>query len=97
MSKNDHKTRNTVLIAVAGLLVAAYLLGPVFAAAFEVHDRWGPKIYPIWYHEFVYMLAWDLGSHDAKKPRVGGWYKPEHRPWFYGMYCKNHDPTFRER
>lgn len=55
---------------------------------------WGPATAGGRYHETVYLIAWDWGSHAENKPRVGFWFKEEHRPWFYGMYSENHDPAY---
>ena len=78
------------------MLVLIYLSDPVIASIYEIGDRWGPKIYPIWLHEFLYGMAWSFTTHDSSKPRIGMWFKEEYRPWFYGMKCKNYDPEFAD-
>jgi hypothetical protein len=84
--------RGTRLVwATSALALLLYAAGPVIAAFLEVGDRWGPKIYPRWYHQTLYSLAWKLGTHREQKPRIGFWSKEEYRPWFYGMYSKNQD------
>ena len=78
---------------VAASALVLYAAGPAIAAFLEAGDRWGPKIYPRGYHEAVYLLAWDWGSHVEQKPRVGFWFKDENRPWFHGMYNKTTIPS----
>ena len=83
-----------ILVSVAAAAIALYLIMPIVAGIFEIGNRWGPKIYPIWLHETLYMIAWEMSSHEGGKPRIGVWYREEYRPWFYGMYSRNDDPDF---
>ena len=85
--------RKRLACAAALVLVALYVVGPAIAAFLEVGDRWGPKIYPLWYHQAVYLIAWEWGTHPERKPRVGFWYKEQNRPWLYGGV---HDEPNRE-
>jgi hypothetical protein len=79
-----------LLVIAASVVVAAYLIAPLLAGAYEIGDRWGPpRIYPVSYHEALYLLGWDLTEHQEKKPRVGYWYRSELRPWFYGLPSGN--------
>lgn len=88
------KKKKKLLLILGGTLLFLYLIGPCIAAVFEIGNRWGPKIYPILYHETVYMMTWEMSVHEAKKPRIGYWYERKYRPWFYGMYSKNDDPDY---
>ena len=90
MKPKAKKTLLTIAVAV----IVLYLIMPIFAGVFEIGNRWGPKIYPIWYHETLYLVAWEMGTHEGNKPRIGVWYREEYRPWFYGMNSRNDDPDF---
>ena len=74
--------RRIIFISVPAIAVV-YLAGPVLAAAFEVGDRRGPRIYLQPLHELVYLLTWEVTSHGESKPRVARNAPP--RPWFYGL------------
>ena len=81
-------------MAAAIILTAVYLAAPVFAGAFEIGDRWGPRIYPIALHEPLYKIGWALATHKEEgKPHMPYWAKAEWRPLFYGMYSQNDDPA----
>jgi len=88
--------RKRLACAAALVLVALYVVGPAIAAFLEVGDRWGPKIYPLWYHQAVYLIAWEWGTHPERKPRVGFWYKEQNRPWVHGMHNRNDDRVHDE-
>jgi|GEM_PF-1504859 len=90
------KTHKRIWIISAIVLLLIYLSGPIIAATFEIGDRWGPKIYPIWLHEFMYSMTWCFTDHDLNKPRIGMWFKEKYRPWFYGLKSKNYDPEYAD-
>jgi len=72
-----------------GCTVCLYAMAPFVAGVIGIGNRWGPRIYPLAYHEVVYMLGWDFGSHEAVKPRIAMGMRPEWRPWFYGLSSRN--------
>ncbi len=86
-----------IYLIISIVMLVIYISGPVIAATFEIGNRWGPKIYPVWLHELIYCLTWSFSAHDSKKPRVGYWEKEEYRPWFYGVKSKNNDPEYVEQ
>ncbi len=78
-------------------IVAIYLSGPIVAGVFGIGNRAGPKIYPQGLHEVLYRIAWEFSSHHPQgKPRLIYVFRPENRPWFYGMYSKNDDPLWKQ-
>ena len=77
----NFKRKRAILLAVGGLGVV-YLAGPAVAAFYETGDVRGPKLYPRSLHEAIYGIAWDMGEHEGKKPRVP--FDADPRPWFYG-------------
>lgn len=79
---NWHKHPRTWVV-VAGVVLVAYALGPIVAGVWEIGDRRGPRIYPIRFHEILYLLAWEYSEHAENKPRVAHNAGP--RPWFYGL------------
>ncbi len=76
------------------LIFFVYLALPFIAGLLKIGNRWGPKIYPLEFHQFAYGMAWLKTSSGSDKPRIGWWFKPENRPLFYGFYDKNEDPGF---
>ena len=74
----------TGLIAVLALAVI-YFAMPVVAGCWEIGPREGPRIYPLELHSALYLLGWDLSTHDAVKPRLPAHLKRDQRPWFYGF------------
>ena len=76
------KKRRFVIISLA-VLLGCYVAGPYLAGAFRVGDRLGPVVYPMAFHQSLYILAHE-GSHN-EKPRVplDSWMY--NRPVFYGL------------
>jgi len=64
-----------------GAFLILYLTMPILAAIFEIGDRRGPRIYPVWLHEPIYKIVWVITPHDESKPRVR---IGSNRPMFYG-------------
>ena len=63
-----------------GIVVIVYLVFPIVAGLLAIGDRDGPKIYPMEYHSFLYMVSYE--SVREEKPRIN----PDlERPWFYGF------------
>lgn len=71
------------------LMLTTYLAAPIAAGIFEIGDKWGPRLYSTKVHSDLYYLGWSMTSHRDNKPRIGVLYKPELRPWFYGMKSDN--------
>ncbi len=69
-------------------LLTLYAAFPFIAGALEIGNRWGPRIYPLTYHEALYMIGWDAAGREGK-PRVAAGLPEESRPWFYGMQSTN--------
>lgn len=64
--------------------LSVYLSLPIIAGAFELGDRRGPRVYPISLHAELYLIGWEMTSHEEDgKPRMPFDAKP--RPLFYGM------------
>ena len=63
-----------------GLIVILYLVFPAIAGVFAIGDREGPKIYPLFYHQHLYMISYE--SVWQEKPRQNPDFD---RPWFYGF------------
>ena len=76
------------------ILVAAYFIAPMIAGIWEIGDCWGPKIYPVSLHQYLYTLSWKMSSASESGPRIEPYWKREYRPWFYGMYSINHDRDY---
>lgn len=86
-----------------GLFVGAvlgYLGLPFVAGYFEIGNKMGPKLYPSSYHAVAYSIAYSCASkhlsEGSNKPRIGWWFRSEHRPLFYGLHDRNEDYTCRE-
>jgi hypothetical protein len=62
------------------LTVLLYLVFPLVAGLLAIGDRDGPKIYPPFYHEQLYMISSESVWHE--KPRQNFEFE---RPWFYGL------------
>ena len=75
--------RKPVLIAGIVLIVVVYIAMPLRAGVAGIGDRRGPRIYPEFLHEQLYLLGWESGEHMATKPRLS--IDPPPRPWFYGL------------
>jgi len=77
-----------------GLLIAAYLSGPIIAGSWQIGNRLGPRIYPRSLHEVLYIVAHE-SVHNIK-PRVPIDTSLYDRPWFYGQSRTPKTPEERQ-
>jgi hypothetical protein len=86
------KRRTWFVIAALLVLIVLYVAAPVAAGMFGIGDRWGPRIYVTSFHEVLYLIGWEMTTwHEDGKPRIAIGQRPEWRPWFYGLSCRNDD------
>lgn len=71
------------ICCVAVFLGVIYALLPVAAGYFGIGDRAGPRVYPMKYHQAMFLLGSDL-SGAGEKPRISASQRSQNRPWFYG-------------
>lgn len=84
MRQNRNITwRKTIPLAGISLVLGLYIAMPIIAGVAAIGDRRGPRIYPEAMHAALYLIGWEMGNHEAMKPRLP--IDPPARPWFYGL------------
>lgn len=72
------------IVSVIALLIVIYAMLPLLAGAFEIGDKWGPKVYPVGYHSAMYVTGWEMTEHrEEGKPRMHPNATLDMRPGFY--------------